>query len=887
MIVVVIVLAMPFVHGMRPTSTSDLSVIPTQADSTFFPRDSLLQRQVNNSATKPTMYDPWIASVSVHEELLDDVDIETSNFTVVLENLQLDGASRGGPWMYSKYGDPFLQGNDSSVWERAFTRVGWNPGSLGNGSCKSKGHGRPSRGYLDPYNYNLALDRPENFLSIRASLDGLNLSNFTHINTVDPDFPWNRPNQAGDMRRYVNGTFEIVDGERTLLSAQRVYLDLNTSYPRPIGNAVKDLSFVSAYFVGQIVIYNSDNYWVEAVDPYGTGYVLGVISAASYQPRSCYSPCTFWVTVRGFPDLATGTENSQVVQNNTSSLGAKVGKYGGSNETTIKRAQSLANTSVTVVSTVVSTAIAGAVATTVVAIVLPSAATAGAAIPGSGASRLIKNAAFVAKLSEIRGFHTDAMNEFGHGMKPFLLKFPFPFSSEEESSQITKSIGKWWLHSIGSLLPRPGGSDIDEFLAIRQGEDDDVSVTDEIFAGCALYTSVIVLGFLAIHFLIWIFTRKKPIIEQVAPHAWMVYLLSIVMSYVYTGSILNTFQYLRSHIGKGTGKSGLYAAAVLELVFIDIGFLIFILIIMALAVRRINRRNVKWIPRKKHPDPAIRRSVVVIGEYDADESNFFHGVFESYYSGLAGPRIWLAGIEMIATFLDAMFTAVIWNEFVCLGALVGVHGLMFTLFLLLGPFVDTIEGRLVMAMGCIDLILLFLEFLAALGDYNIAESTEGLVVILGFFSIIVGTAITIYCDIIPVSLVVWDWVREKVWLCLQKTKLVTTVDEEDWSEWSALNTDFRDNNVEQGIVDISGSTSATSGDLGNQRLHRRCLAGLFASGHRAGRRAERWMCPNPSEEAMVQETAHISSDSSEEDEITAEPPQWDRTSRYVENVWDL
>lgn len=886
--VLVIVLTTPFVHGFVTASMNYPAFAETRDDGSFLQRDALLRELVvffNNLS----IFGPQFPVAETDRESLDHFNIETSNFTVVLENLQLDGSLGDGPWMYSKSGDPFVQSNNKSNWVHASTHINWNPNALGNGSCESKGHGRPSKGYLDPFNYNLDLDRPENFFSIRASLDGLNLLNFTHINTLHPDLPWNTPGEASDLRRYVNGSFDIFDGNKTLLSTRRVYLLLNTSYPRPIGDSLRGPSFVSAYFVGQIVIYNSDNYWVEAIDPYGAGYVLGVVSAVSYQPQSCFSPCTLWVTIRGFPDLAIGTENSPVVQNNTSSLGAKVGKYGGSNETTIRRAQSLANVSVSVVSTVVSTAIAGAVTTTAVAIILPSAATAGVSVPGSGASKLIKNAAFVAKLSEIRGFHTDAMKEFGDGMKPFLLKFPFPFSPEEPSGVI-RLIGTGWLHSIKLCLSGLGIKTIDPLWTARQDEDDDVSVTDEIFAGCALYTSVIVLGFLAIHFLIWIFTRKKPVIEQVTPHAWMVYLLSIVMSYVYTGSILNCFQYIRSHIGKGTGRPELYAAAVLELVFIDVGFLLFILVVMSLAIRRISRKDVKWIPREQHHDPAIRRSMVVVGEYDADESNFFHGVFESYYSGLAGPRIWLAAFEMIVTFLDAMFTAIIWNEIVCLGVLVGIHGLLFASFLLLGPFVDTIEGRLVMAVGSVDLILLFLEFLSALGDYDTAETAEGLVVILGFFSIAVATAITIYCDIIPISLVIWDWVREKTLTLLRKMKLVTTVAEEDWSEWSALNANFEGPSEENNEIMQRAATSTDNEARDKTRPYRLFLTGLFTPRHRTAQRAERWVRPNPPEEAMVQDTTHIvpgDTRDSGSHEFTAERPQWDRASRFVENVWDL
>ena len=115
-----------------------------------------------------------------------------------------------------------------------------------------------------------------------------------------------------------------------------------------------------------------------------------------------------------------------------------------------------------------------------------------------------------------------------------------------------------------------------------------------------------------------------------------------------------------------------------------------------LRLKRLRSRNVNWIPEVTHPDPEVRQSSLVSGEYQADEDNFFHGVFEGYYSGLAGPRIWLAVIEMFVLFIDTVVTAVIWNELVVLSILAELYSSLFLSFLTLGPFVDNIEGRLVL-----------------------------------------------------------------------------------------------------------------------------------------------------------------------------------------------
>lgn len=822
--------------------------------------------------------------------------IERSNCTVVLQNMELRHRENEGPWMYSKGDEPFVDNDDKRNSVRAYTSITWNPDGVSDGSCDGVGNGRPSNGYLDPFHYTLNLSRSEDFPNIRIILKDLVLLSFAHINTVDENEPWNTTGQAGDTRSYVNGTFRIRNEEKVLLSVASVRWMQNTSYPYPVGATTSDSPEISAYFYGDIIEYGSDEKWVRAVDPFGTGYVLGVVTAAALSSpelssSACSGMASYWVSVRGFPDFNRGTENSVVIVNNTANSGAKVGAYGGSNTQAIEQAKNLANFSVTVVTTTVTAVVAGAVGTTAVAVTVPAVSVSSVSMPGNGVARMIKSAAFLAKIQEIRGFHTDAMVEYGKGMSPFLAKFSFPFGSQDQAS----SVGRW---ISGSYLPKAWrvaleDSNEDDLPVIdrQEEEDDEPSVTDDVFKGCAFTTTVVVLAFLSIHGLIWAFTRKKPLAHQVAPHAWMVYIFSIVMSYVYTAAVLNSFQYVRSHLGTGTGKTGLFLIAAVQLLLIGIGFLVFFITIMFLAVRRMRARNVKWIPRRMHPDPSIRSSVVILGEYEANDDNVFHRVFECYYSGLAGPRVWLAGIEMVVTFLDAMVTAIVWNEFTCVALLISIHGSLFVLFLTLGPFVDTIEGRLVTGVLFIDVLMLFLELLTALGSYNTAERMEGIAMAAGLCSIILGVLITIYCDLIPISLTIWKWIRKHAVAFLQRAKVLVAMESDADSEWSALTTSERSH----GSHISSSSSHENDGDRDREHvlnigaLRWRSQKKQFGQAWKPAYEDGKAMFTDraPSSASLTPRNRMIPPEALPDVSVVAEPPQWSRSDQVIDNVWDL
>lgn len=711
-------------------------------------------RTTSNLEAGPSTSGP---STSAADTSLGAINVETTNLTVILENLEVDTEGGSGPWMYTKGSSPFAEVENDANAVFANTKLSWNDDGRGNGSCSSGGSGRISRGYVDPYNFYLGLDNPPDLRTLTVELRNLSLSDFWHVNTVNHGGTWNTMGEAGDSRRYSHGIFKLVANGTTLLSTRNVQWVQNLSYPGPIGESTAGTFGVGGYFVAQIQSSGSDKEWTRRLDPHAVGYVLGILTAASFGPPNCVSSNSYWISLRGFPTL-----HSEASESSAGSLiadgdrdGAKVGIYKGSSDKQIATAQALSSLSKGLVFTAVGVAVGGAFSSAVSAALSPGL---NSGPPGQGVARLLGTSAFIAKVKEIRGFHSDAMTEFGDGLRVFIGKVEWPWSTREPLARFA-SFGLGGLsRDEPTLIPSSSATTLHE--VVRQDGESTGSVSDELFGGCAFYTTLIVVGFLLVHFSIWLATRRKPLVEQVAPHAWMIYLFSIVMSHVYTGAVLNSMQYMRSHVGNGTGKVGLYIVAVLQLLLIGLGFLFFFIAIMVLAAKRLRRNAVIWVPRQEMADPRMRRSAFIAGEYKGGD-NTFHRLFECYYSSLAGPRVWIASIELSIVFLDAICTAVIWNEKVCLGVLVSVYAVLFATFLVLSPFVDKIEGTLVLLLGVVELLVLVMEFMGALGDYDTAEFMEFGALVLGFVAIGLAVFTAVYCDLIPILSSLWATIRRR------------------------------------------------------------------------------------------------------------------------------
>jgi hypothetical protein len=693
-----------------------------------------LTRRALLSSVRDLRLDRLVRQVSAAAGGAEGVDTETVNVTVVLEHLQL-GPQEGPdtPWMFSVGDTPFVETRDAELAYFANTKFSWNAGGEGDATCAKNGSGEISRGYVDPYHNFLNLPKGPDFTHTTASLDKLELSDFTHINTARRGAPWKTAGQAGDSRRYKNGVFEILEDGQPLFRATDVQWIQNLSYPAPVGPSRPGIFEMSAYFVGKIDYLSSHNDWIARLDPSRLGYVLGIVTGGSFGAPTCYTSNSYWITLRGFPELSAegygavggGSDGGRGLS------GAKTGPYPGSSDAAVAMAKALAAMARAAVTAVTVVAVGAAVTGATIA------ASGGQAPspPGSGVARLLKSTAFSGKLSQIEGFHTDALKEFSSGLDPFLVRFTSPFARGDAAAALGR------LASLNGTMRQA--------TAPAAGPPPPSTITDDLFKGCAFYCSLIVCAFLILHLAIWLATRRKPIEQQVKSHAWMIYLFSITMSYIYTASVLSSIQYFRSNVPFGTGNLGIYFVAAGQLALIGVGFTVFFFVIMALALKRMRSQQVRWVPKELLADPELRRSNMIAGEYEADHQVWFHQLFESYYNAMAGPRVWLAAMELSIIFIDAALTALVWNEVLCLGLLMSIYAVMFCFYIALVPFVERVEGGMVSCLVLLELSCYIVEFVGALGDYATAERCETAGVVLGFMVIAFSVMIALLCDVIP------------------------------------------------------------------------------------------------------------------------------------------
>jgi hypothetical protein len=709
------------------------------------------------------------------------VDVETTNITIVLEHIEVGPQQgEGAPWMFSIGSNPFRPTTDPNLAYFANEKFTWNPNGEGDSTCASNGSGQVSRGYIDPYHDNLGLANSPIYAHTSVKLGNLSLIDFVHVNMRQLRGQWDVLGQAGDTRRYHQGVLEIEEDGIPQLLVKDVQWIQNVSYPEPAGASPPKSFDVGAYFVGKIDALVSRTEWINKLDPDNLGYVLGVITGASFGDFACYSSNSYWITLRGFPKIS----DEEIVSRGAS--GAKVGPYKGSTDSNLSTARSLAGVAVAAVTAVTAASVGSALTCAGLAALGVSG---GPSPPGNGVPRMLTTVAKTGKLNQIQGFHTDAMAEFGKALDPFLVRFNSPWAKKATGNH--------------QMLVRSSLDMIRQAVSANATATGDVnshppSVATDLFQGCAFYCTLVVLGFMMIHGIVWLLTRKMPVDRQVKSHAWMVYMFSIVMSYIYTASVLNSMQYLRSNIPHGTGRPGLYVVAAFQLLFIGVGFTAFFFTIMYLAFCRIRQRDVRWVPKDMLADPDLRRNALIAGEYEADDNVWFHQLFESYYTAMSGPRMWLAAIELAITFLDAVMTALILNEVICLGILICIYAILFALFLVLSPFTDKVQGGLVCLLGLVQLIMLVFNFIASVGDFDVAEKLQMAGVVFGFISIALSVVIALYSDVIPTFYLLYRWLLRKYHLKkngrdlvdpADKITLVTNrSDSDEGSDWSGLQT---------------------------------------------------------------------------------------------------
>lgn len=708
------------------------------------------------------------------EQPLSTVDTDMVNVTVILEHFELGPqAGEGSSWMFSMGTDPFVESNQTDQAYFANSNFTWNSEGRGDTSCRSGGSGKPSRGYIDPFHNFLNLSTATEYTHTVASLTNLHISEFKHINTVDSNAKWDTMGQAGDSRRYKDGVLEIREDTKTLVKATEVQWIQDLSYPAPAGASKPGVFELSAYFVAKIDLMSSDIEWVKQLDPQGLGYMLGIVTGGSFGAPTCYTSNSYWVTLRGFPKLTVSSDASSISALSPS----KIGPYPGSSPSCVGTAKALAGLASQAVTAVTVAAIGASVGSASIAAVGGQAPTP----PSGGVVTLMKAAAFTAKLSQIPGFHTDAMKAFGSGLDPFLVRFHLPFVSPPKVNGGTISAAD----RIGVVIRQ--GSDVDS------GPPPPSTISNDLFKGNAFWCTIIIMVFAVVQLCIWLATKNKPIEVRVGSQAWMIYLFSLGMSYLYTGSVLASMQYFRSNIPYGTGKAGIYFVAGCQLLLIGIGFLAFFSAIMVLALRQLRCDKVRWVPKQLLSDPDLRRSANIAGEYEAGHRVWFHKLFQCYYNQMSGPRVWLAVMELSIIFIDALVTALVWNQVVCISILIFIYAVMLILFVALTPHRDRIQGVLVILLVLSELMAFVLELVGSLADYATAEKCETGATIFGFIAIMFAVVIAIYCDLIPTGKFFYRKLRERYFPgkpeCLDERgdeKSEGSTKSHSSSEWSGL-----------------------------------------------------------------------------------------------------
>jgi hypothetical protein len=655
------------------------------------------------------------------------IDIETVNVTIVLENIQTGPRDNDSDtWMLSKGQHPFEETLEEGQAFFANKELAWNELGLGNTSCGSSGSGRTSKGYIDSYNTRHIQDIDA---SATVKLGNMTLVHFAHINVHEDRNPWNTSGSAGDSRIYEGGDLEISSNGQRVFTATDVKWIQNVSYPEPAGPAYPGIFDVTAYLVGNVDMFQSSQAWLEKIDPTGLGVVVGVVTGASFGDSSlCYASNTYWITLHGL------SKSTNAQGDAASRSGTDQGTYGGSPRRFVDSARTLAAVAKTSVFAVSAAALGSSV------IGFGSALFAGSVPPPSGScmARLLTTAAFVAKTSFIQGFHTDATVEFGSGLAIFLARISLPLKRTYTARVLQDPLE---LPAVDrSAAPTP--------------------ISESVFISSFTLSLSMVGAILLLVCLVWILTRRMPLERRAKNNGWTLYVVTASMSFLFVGAVFNSLQYVRSSMAYKTGKPLFYFCALVQFILIGIGFPVFLFTVVILASQLMQKRDLLWVPKLEFAAPDVRRDPLIGGKYAPSEHNLsFHGMYNVIYGSFAGPQIWFATAEVCIGLLDAAISALLWNQIVCFGLLVALYAMYFSVHILMGYFVDKVEGAIVRMIIFMQLVYVMVEFAASIGDNVSAEKFQFAAIFIGFACLVLSVTVVLYADVIPAQVAFYKFIK--------------------------------------------------------------------------------------------------------------------------------
>lgn len=220
-----------------------------------------------------------------------------------ISNLQAGPAY--GPWMVENMPPFFVDDGNAANGNFAYMRLDFNTTGAGNPfACTGSGVQTTSTCTSE----NLSVLNGTN--NVTVELYEFDLSQFNHINTVNPNQPWNVLGQAGDERTYTGGWGVIKVNGVVKLKATNCRIYYRNYYPVPIGQGNQSIG----YGWGVIDEANSDPDWVAEMNPYGTRQLRFTFSSISPVIQLCYGTYNAGLTIQPsttVENLSSGSLSTQ------------------------------------------------------------------------------------------------------------------------------------------------------------------------------------------------------------------------------------------------------------------------------------------------------------------------------------------------------------------------------------------------------------------------------------------------------------------------------------------------------------------------------------------------------------------------------------------------
>jgi len=256
---------------------------------------------------KSTVRTIALLSLVICSFLLSSVLSAQPSVSFSISNLQAGPAY--GPWMVESLPPFFVNDGNPFNGNYCYNRLDFNLTGAGSpASCTGSGVVTTSSCTEE----NLTLLAGTN--NVTVELFEFDLSQFNHINTVNPNNAWNTLGQAGDERTYTGGWGVIKLNGVVKLRAKNCRIYYRNYYPAPIGQGNQSIG----YGWGEIDSAASDPAWVTEMNTYGTGQLRFTFSSLSPIIQDCYGTYNAGLTIQ------PSTHSENLSSNSLSAQGGSI-----------------------------------------------------------------------------------------------------------------------------------------------------------------------------------------------------------------------------------------------------------------------------------------------------------------------------------------------------------------------------------------------------------------------------------------------------------------------------------------------------------------------------------------------------------------------------------